>query len=191
MKKYLLTCMGLTLLLTSLSAQTVFFRLNIQESTLTWTGKAALGAYDLKGSILPKQGFLEASGDSVVSATLVIDMNTISSDIQRLTNHLKSEDFFEVDKYPRSTFVLNMPIPMASGKSEARGTARIKDAEGAIRFPVSLEQNGDRLTARGTAVIDRTAFGIKYRSPNFFENLGNQAIADEFELSFSLIFQPQ
>ena len=41
-------------------------------------------------------------------------------------------------------------------------------------------------TAKTKLVIDRTEFGIIYKSGNFFKELADKAIYDEFEMSIEL-----
>ncbi|MFT5617313.1 MAG: hypothetical protein ACI85I_000529 [Arenicella sp.] len=40
-------------------------------------------------------------------------------------------------------------------------------------------------------IIDRTKFGITYNSPSYFEKMKDQAIADEFTISFNWVFEKQ
>jgi hypothetical protein len=43
------------------------------------------------------------------------------------------------------------------------------------------------LKAVAAITVDRTLFDIRYRSTNFFENLGDKAIYDDFELNLNLV----
>jgi polyisoprenoid-binding protein YceI len=59
-----------------------------------------------------------------------------------------------------------------------------------ITHPVSFDANvsiaGDTLTATGKLVIDRTKYGIKFRSGNFFTNLGDTLIYNDFDLNVNI-----
>ena len=43
-------------------------------------------------------------------------------------------------------------------------------------------------TATANLVVDRTKYDIKYGSGSFFDNLGDKAISDNFDLTVSLQF---
>ncbi len=58
-----------------------------------------------------------------------------------------------------------------------------------MSFPATVEHAGDTYTARGQLTVDRTKYGIRYGSDSFFDNLGNKAIADDFELEVVLVAQ--
>jgi len=47
--------------------------------------------------------------------------------------------------------------------------------------------SGKNMTSKAKIMVDRTKFDIKYRSANWFENLGDKAIYDEFELELNLV----
>jgi hypothetical protein len=46
--------------------------------------------------------------------------------------------------------------------------------------------NGDQLTATGKLVIDRTKYEMKFRSGNFFKDLGDTLIYNDFELNVNV-----
>jgi hypothetical protein len=50
---------------------------------------------------------------------------------------------------------------------------------------IKVEKN--KVTAQAKIVVDRTKYGIKFRSTNFFENLGDKAIDNDFELNVNLV----
>ena len=54
------------------------------------------------------------------------------------------------------------------------------------RFDATLYVHGKELTAKGKMVIDRTKYDMKFRSGNFFKNLGDTLIYNDFELNVSI-----
>ena len=56
-----------------------------------------------------------------------------------------------------------------------------------LEFPATVKQDGKRLTASARIKVNRTNYDIRFRSSSFFENLGDKAIADEFELDLKLV----
>ena len=74
------------------------------------------------------------------------------------------------------------------GLQIAKGQLTLKDKTQTITFLIQQVVKRKELTIKGKAIINRTDFGITYNSPSYFENLGDQAIADEMELTFELFF---
>ncbi len=52
---------------------------------------------------------------------------------------------------------------------------------------MALASATDGASATGKATIDRTKFGLKYGSKSFFDNIGDKAIDDTFDLTFNVI----
>ena len=50
-----------------------------------------------------------------------------------------------------------------------------------------MKSAGGKITADAKIVVDRTKYDIKFRSTNFFENLGDKAIHNDFTLDVSLV----
>ncbi|MCB0559128.1 MAG: YceI family protein [Lewinellaceae bacterium] len=68
------------------------------KSTVTWVGKAAFSTYTLSGTIEAKSGVLSWLEGRIQKASLIMDMQSIQSDIPQLTDHLRSADFFEEEE---------------------------------------------------------------------------------------------
>lgn len=161
------------------------------DSEVGWKGKAAFNAYALSGSVELEQAEFQGSKEELTTVKIVMDMTTIQSDNARLVQHLKSKDFFEVKRYEQASFVMNSKLTLQEGKQEISGNLSIKNSTHPITFPVELKQVGGQWFIEGIMLIDRTQYGITFNSPTYFEKLKEQAIADEFELSFSLTIGQQ
>ncbi|MEZ5040278.1 MAG: YceI family protein [Saprospiraceae bacterium] len=174
-------------LLLAYTSQAQNHSLHLLKSEVQWTGKAAFNAYALSGTIQLKSGTFKMEGENISAATMVMDMPTLSSEMDQLTHHLKSADFFEVNKYPEATFVLSEIIVLKVGAQVATGLLTIKETVLPIGIPLDITREGEQWIIKGQTMIDRTAYGIKFNSPSYFEKLKDQAIADEFELRFELV----
>lgn len=171
------------------------FTIKSEKSKVEWIGKKVTGQHN--GEIKIAKGELMASNGLVNGGTIAIDMNSITClDLQgewaeKLIGHLKSDDFFSVDKYPLSTFTIKSVSPIKGEKAGAnnvtvKGDLTIKGITHEIEFPAIIEIRGTNLVANGEAKIDRTKYDIKYGSSNFFEGLGDKAIDNEFLVKFKL-----
>jgi polyisoprenoid-binding protein YceI len=157
------------------------------KSSIEWLGKKIGGSHE--GNIQLKSGYLELKNDKIVSGEFVVDMTTITNtDLtdegynQKLVGHLKSDDFFGVEKYPTSTFVVSKATAFKSGKASVTGKITIKGKSETITFDVV--KKGEDYTA--SIEIDRSKFDVRYGSNSFFDNLGDKAIDDIFTLDVKL-----
>ncbi|MCW3806011.1 YceI family protein [Plebeiibacterium marinum] len=176
----------IAILTAGLNAQEV--KVDVVKSTLKWEGKKVGGAHD--GYIKLKKGQLSISGDKIVSGLFVIDMTTITNeDIEskeykdKLVGHLKSDDFFGVEKYPTSTLKVNSSTKFVDNKAKVVGELTIKGKSNPIEFDVV--RKGKVYTAILT--VDRSKYNVRYGSKSFFDNLGDKVIYDEFTLEVSLV----
>lgn len=167
------------------------------NSTINWKGFKPTGTHT--GTISVESGVITMTDGAVESGTFIIDMNTITvTDIPaekegnaKLTGHLKSADFFDVESFPSSAFNVT-GFEMKDGKGMLSGNLKMKDAENNITIPVSITENGDTMTLTSdTFSIDRSKWNVKYGSKSFFDDLGDKFINDEFELQITLVANKQ
>lgn len=186
MKNILIICFAIYCLPNRMSAQNWTF--HPTQSQLTWSGKAAFSTYTLGGTIQLKAATIIIDNEIIQTGNFLFDMKTIDGEIKDLTKHLKSKDFFEVKKYKMATFELIEITINDAGKQIAKGQLTIKEETKPIEFILEQAFNKKQLTIKGKAMVNRTDFGITFNSPSFFEKLKDQAIADDFELAFELVF---
>ena len=84
---------------------------------------------------------------------------------KKLLDHLKNEDFFSVDSFPEA-ILSNIQGELASLK----GDLTIKGVTLPIEFSTKLEEQGGEIKVQGQMVIDRTKYGIRYKSKSFFDS---------------------
>jgi polyisoprenoid-binding protein YceI len=161
---------------------------NRETSVVNWTGKKIGGSHN--GAIKLKSGYFEFDKGQITGGEVVIDMNTITNtDLadqeyrDKLVGHLKSDDFFGVEKYPTSTFVVTRASGFVNGKATISGQLTIKGITRELTFDVLKENN----TYKAKVEVDRSEFDVRYGSDSFFDNLGDKAINDIFTLDISLV----
>jgi polyisoprenoid-binding protein YceI len=161
-------------------AQSVF-KANVDKSKFFWTGYASVGNYAPTGTIQLSYGSLNFDGLNISKAIFEFDMKTISHENKDLQNHLRNEDFFDVEKYPKATFILVKIVD-----NQAMGFLKIKGIQKKISFPITIKKSEKEIQIQANINVNRTDFGIKYNSTNFFSNLGDYAIKDNFEFRLDL-----
>jgi len=101
-----------------------------------------------------------------------------------LENHLKSEDFFGTDKFETSTLVFKKIATKENNTYTIYADLTIKGKTNEVVFDMVAKDK----TATAEVVIDRTKYGIEYKSGSIFDGLGDKAINDDFTLNVVLSF---
>ena len=193
------TVKSLTLVAIAILAMSFTYRLNDgnhqinnQESKVEWIGKKVTGQH--VGTVAIKQGELVIEDGQLVGGEFTIDMTSITSTdlegeyLQKLNGHLKSSDFFGVDKFPEANFIITSATAKGSkGKFTVTGNMTIKTTTQPITFDAQIVNNGENMVAVADIVIDRSVFGVRYGSGSFFDNLGDKTIYDDFTLTVNLV----
>ncbi|MCY7374847.1 MAG: YceI family protein [Pyrinomonadaceae bacterium] len=94
-----------------------------------------------------------------------IDANSIYSDDEKLTGHLKSADFFDVEKYPKATFVSTKIVPDAAkgaGNYTVTGDFDLHGQKKSIVFPAKITVDDAQVAVESEFSINRKDFGIIY-----------------------------
>ncbi len=172
------------------------FTVDTAKSSLTWYAEKAKGKHN--GSINFSSGQI-INNHGNITGTFEIDMTTIQNkDLaseegkSKLEGHLKSPDFFDVVKFPKSKFIITSVTPGKSATDEnvthtVKGMLTIKDKTNEISFDAAIKLDNNGINCIGSAVIDRSKFDIKYGSKTFYPEIGDKVIYDEFTLRFNVV----
>lgn len=185
--------------LSSLSfAATERFNLDTKESKVEWTGSKVVGGKH-HGEVSAKSGFLQVKDGQPAEANVVIDMTSLkNSDLteadknKKLVDHLKSDDFFSVDKFPVAELTIKT---IHKDKKNSKNTytwsgeIQIKGIKKPLSGPATLvEDTAKKKVLTSELEVDRTEFDVRYGSGKFFENLGDKVISDKFTLKTKMVF---
>lgn len=159
-----------------------------ESSKVIWKGYKVTGAH--QGTINLKSGHLDFNDSKLKGGQFTINMGTlVNTDLEgenkgKLEGHLKSEDFFGVEKFPTATLVFKNVKATGKNSYEVTGDITIKGKTDSVVLDVSVYGN----KANASMKIDRTKFDIKYGSASFFEGLKDNVIYDDFDLIVDLEF---
>ncbi|NDW09761.1 YceI family protein [Dysgonomonas sp. 520] len=165
-------------------------------SVIRWTGFKPGGSHS--GIIKISEGTLTVNGEEATAGSFTIDMNSIvNEDLtdakmnKMLVDHLKSEDFFEVAKYPQSKFTITKieksATPSDSVNYTISGNLKMKDVEKNISFGAKINKEGEIYKAVSVPFsIDRTQWNVKYGSKSLFSELKDNFINDDIELQITI-----
>ena len=129
------------------------------NSKVEFTGSKVTGKHD--GGFKDLHGEVHVSGDAVAHAKVTIKTDSIYSDNDRLTGHLKSPDFFDTSKYPEAIFETTS-ISKQGDKSTVTGNLTLHGVTKPITFPAKVEVKDDAVTINAEFSINRMDFGMKY-----------------------------
>ena len=167
-------------------------RVDAEKSTVKWKGSKITEGHE--GFIQIQKGVLMIEHGTLVGGQISIDMNTITnSDIEsekykaKLEGHLKSDDFFDVEKHPLSTISITKATKTEGNNYSIVADLTIKGITHSITFDAEVNIQKIAFFAKAKIRIDRTKWDIKYNSGNFFKDLGDKLILDEIEFDISLL----
>lgn len=162
------------------------FEIVTAQSNIDWVGRKVTGSHN--GTIDIKAGSLIVSDNNVTGGNIVIDTTSIKildvtdpATNAQFAGHLASDDFFSIDKFPEAS----LEIKSVTG-NRVQGDLTIKSTTHPVTFTAAVNVNGDTLVASGKMAIDRTKYDMKFRSGNFFQNLGDTLIYNEFDLDINI-----
>lgn len=140
---------------------TTLYRIDDTNSKIEFVGAKVTHKHSgsfggFRGTIL-----LEDGDPTKGRVKLEIDMPTLNVDEPKLTNHLKTADFFDVARFPRTTFVSSSVQAAGTGYS-VTGNLDLHGVSKSITFPAAIKVSGDHVAAYSEFAINRKDFGIVY-----------------------------
>ncbi len=174
---------------------------DLAESRVEWTGRNLLNAHH--GQIALRRGSLSVQGGGLAGGEFSFDMAAISChdlagsplhDV--LVAHLRSDDFFDTEKFPEATLVMAaaaMPEGATPGSQNLliSGDLTMKDVTAPIQFSASAGVTPDgRLAAQADFDIDRTRWNVLYGSGRFFQRLGGHLVNDLIGIRLRIVTLP-
>lgn len=158
------------------------------SSLVFWKGTKPTGDIHV-GTVNIKEGTLYVDNGNVKGGKFVMEMSSIlvtDEDMsekgkRKLKKHLTNEDFFDTDNYPEAKLEIT-----SSTSDSLKANLEIKNITKSITIPYSLKKVNGKITANSSFSIDRTLWGITYKSGNFFSNLANRLIDDAIQFKIKL-----
>jgi polyisoprenoid-binding protein YceI len=134
-----------------------------ENSKVEWIGSKVTGHHN--GSFQKFSGQVDYSGNPETSRVEInIDSSSITADDPKLTEHLKTADFFDVAKFPQATFVSTAIKPGGDkGASHTvTGNLTLHGVTKAVTFPATIAATPEAITVDSSFSINRKDFGINY-----------------------------
>ncbi len=196
--------MNKTILILCLIAGSFSIRVNAQEitkidienSTVNWAGSYSFSFGGHEGTVKIKAGLLVATKGKITGGSFVIDMNTIVNTdgdySQDLVDHLKNEDFFDVKNHPTAQLVITKVKYHDPNNTKWSDKTYVRiDANLTIKgitHPIQYEAeiNAENTQMESKFKIDRTLWGVTFKSKGIGTRLKNGIISDAVEFRIVL-----
>lgn len=171
---------------------------------INWEGSKPTSKHT--GTINVSDGKIYINNGKITSGNFTIDLNTISvtditgEDKASLEAHLKgteaedADHFFNVTKFPVGKFEVTSVVDttMENGVNTlVKGNLTLKGITKEISIPAKVSVSAEAVSVISNSFsINRTEWGINYRSKNIFTDLGDKFINDEIALQINLTAKP-
>lgn len=131
-----------------------------QGSSVTF--KVKNFGFNVDGSFSGLQGKIvfDPKDPSRSSMDVSVDAATVNTDNSSRDGHLKKDDYFDVQNYPRIRFVSTSVTSGKSGSYTVAGKLTIKATTKDISFPFTVTPKGDDYLFNGEFTINRRDFGV-------------------------------
>lgn len=172
--------------------------LDLGESSIEWIGRNLLNKHS--GSIALKSGHLDFDGTTLTGGEIVISMHKIHCDDLAgtplhdvLVAHLRSDDFFDTERFPEARIVLRTArfdpnAPPGGQNLNVEADLTLKDTTAPVSFTASAGLDADgRPAAQASFCIDRTKWGVLYGSGKFFHRLAGHLVNDLIEIQLRMV----
>jgi polyisoprenoid-binding protein YceI len=147
---------------------------------------------EVDGRFTKFNGTIDSASPDFVNAKIsfTVDVNSISTDNEMRDKHLKSDDFFNAEKFPSMTFTSTSFKRVKGNKYILEGNLTIRDVTKKVRFSTTLmgkakSKQGMLAAFKATAVIDRLAFGLKW---NALTEAGGAMVGKDVTINLNLEF---
>jgi polyisoprenoid-binding protein YceI len=176
---------------TAVAAGPGTFKVNPAKANLKWVATKVTGKHE--GTVKLASGSLMSDGKNLTGGSFDIDMNSIAcTDIEdketngKFIGHLKSDDFFSVDKHKTARFIIGKVTPKSGNEVEISGKMTIKGITKDITFPATVTHTGKSINAKAKITIDRSEYDVRFGSGKFFADLGDKIIHDDFIIDLDM-----
>jgi polyisoprenoid-binding protein YceI len=132
------------------------------SSSIEFTGSKVTGSHDGGFKEFTGHFYMGEDDDTPTAGEFIIQMDSIWSDNEKLTGHLKGEDFFEIETYPTSAFKLTKSVKTGEGAYDISGNLTLHGVTKNITFPVTAGRDGGTATFEAEFDINRKDFEIDY-----------------------------
>ncbi len=141
------------------------YKITGENSKVEFTGSKVTGKHD--GGFKAFTGTIDLVNKKPEESKVSVDIDATSifTEDEKLTGHLKSADFFDVEKFPKASFVSTKIVPDAAkgtGNYTVTGDFTLHGQTKSITFPAKITVGDVDVAVESEFSINRKDFGIVY-----------------------------
>jgi len=140
------------------------------RSTIAFTNRALFGLVNVKGRFTEFGGASQVSDDGAGSGQLNIVAASLDTGLAKRDEHLRSADFFHVERFPQIQVVVSAVQPTTDDAAEVHATLTVKESILPITVPATVKAiNADTIRVSVRTKVNRAQLGLSF---NQFGMLG-------------------
>lgn len=173
------------------------YNVDAANSVVNWEGAKLAGSHT--GTIPVVDGQLMVANGGIVGGKFAMDIRQITNTDMpaaeggdKLVGHLKSADFFEVEKYPMANFTITKVQAVEDGADgrthDITGNLTLKGETRSVTIPTTVIMDGDMIKASTPKfTINRMDWGIEYGNGGIADLAKDKVINDDVGLEIMLV----
>ncbi|MDR0361004.1 MAG: YceI family protein [bacterium] len=133
-----------------------------EQGEIGFAVKGMWGLQTVRGTFRSYDGSLRVV-DGVADGHLTIDAASLDTGLAMRDQHLRSADFFDVERYPHIVLAATAAGPGEGGALVVRANLTVESSQVELRIPIEVVQEADGgLHLRGEASVSREAAGLRW-----------------------------
>jgi polyisoprenoid-binding protein YceI len=155
----------------AVGAQALRFRIQPEASEITFRATSRLMNADGRFSRFSGDVVVDPAALTSARISLTIDAASLDTGIEMRDKHLRSTDFFEVERFPTVTFQ-SVRVEAAGRRATVVGRLTLHGVTREIAVPIDVHIANTALVASGEFIVNRGEYAINYNS--FVNPIGNE-----------------
>ena len=147
------------------------FRIQPEASEITFRATSRLMNADGRFSRFSGDVVVDPAALAGARIALTIDAATIDTGIQMRDNHLRSSDFFDVERFPTIVFQ-SVRVESTGRRAIVVGRLTLHGVTREVTVPIDVQITNTALVASGEFIVNRGEYGMNYNS--FLNPIGNE-----------------
>lgn len=151
-----------------------------EKSSIQFIGRKMIGQH--LGNFSGFDGSVTLTNGQPSAVAFTIDLNTVKTDRERLDNHLKSADFWDVANHPTASFKSSRVTRKTDSEYTVDGILNLRGINNPISIPATVTKEEGVVRVKAELGIDRHKWNVSYKGQ------ADNLIKDEVTVMLDLAF---
>jgi polyisoprenoid-binding protein YceI len=156
----------------SVAVETGLWQLDPVRSTVAVQHRTMWGLVNVKGTFGAVTGDGEVRSDGSARGTVTLDAASLDTKNDKRDKHLRSADFFDVDRHPAITFVVRGAVLRGDDTVEVSGQLTVRGISRPQSFIARVtDSDADAVTLNAELTVDRAEYGMDWNQMGMMRGL--------------------